>query len=384
MVYDVAILGAGASGLFVGAHLRDKNVCLIDHQPKVAQKIKVSGGGKCNITNAYMSPDHFLGDQQFTAFALKKYDEKALLSFFTNQGVHPSVNPRVREGQYFFKTSDEPITVLKQRTRHHKLFLNEAIKTVVHPGEHFVVTTEKKSIQAKRVVVALGGMSFSQIGGSDLGFKIAQTFGHTVVPPKPALVGLTVQPEQFWFKSLSGLSIDVRVHVNDHKVNGALLFTHKGISGPAVLTTSLYWDKGTITIDFLPQQELSTLFNPSKKLLSTATKLPKRFILAFLEAIGVSDKPVNQLTKEDKEHLEQLKNYRFAPAGTVGFSKAEVTKGGVSTNEVDAKTMESKKQKGLYFIGEVLNVTGELGGYNFQWAFSSAMMCVKELNNVKL
>ena len=185
-------------------------------------------------------------------------------------------------------------------------------------------------------------MSYPSLGATDIGFKIAQKFGHTIIAPNPALVGFTVQKDQFWFKNLSGLSLeDVEIKVEDKVCRGGMLFTHKGCSGPVILSTSLYWQKGQISIDFLP----------SKK-----SYLPKRF------------KKVIQNSKFD------IHNYSFSPAGNFGYTKAEVTKGGVDTNEIDVNTMESNLQKGLYFIGEVLDVTGELGGYNFQWAFSSGMV----------
>jgi len=207
----------------------------------------------------------------------------------------------------------------------------------VEYDENYTIKTNKGDIVAEKLIVASGGLSYASIGGSDIGFKIAQKFGHTVNRLDPALVGFTVQKDQFWFKELSGLSVDVKIKVLDKTVEGMMLFTHKGCSGPAILTTSLYWKKGNISIDFLPKKD---------------SYLPKRF-------------------KQQIKGLDiDLNNYEMSPAGNFGYTKAEVTKGGIYTKEVN-NNFESKLQQNLYFIGEVLDVTGELGGYNFQWAFSS-------------
>ena len=187
---------------------------------------------------------------------------------------------------------------------------------------------------------------------------------------KPALVGLTVQKEQFWFKSLSGISFKANVKILKKEFFDDILFTHKGISGPAILNASLYWDKGKIVIDFLPNKEIKELLIYKNRFTITQIPLPKRFLKEFFKSIGFIDKKVKYLKNSDYEKLEYLKNYSFSPAGTFGFERAEVTKGGVDTKELDENLM-SKKNKNLFFIGEVVNVTGELGGYNLQWAFSS-------------
>ena len=235
-----------------------------------------------------------------------------------------------------------------------------------------MIETDKGILAAKKLVVASGGMSFPRLGASAIAFEIAESFGHTVHPPKPALVGLTLQKEQFWMKALSGISLPVTIRVGAKKIAADMLFAHKGISGPAVLNASLYWEKGEIEIDFLPGFVINDTFWRLHKQLSTALPLPKRFTKAFLASVGMADKAVHTLSKEEKERITSLHGYRFAPAGNFGFSKAEVTKGGVVTDEIDPKTMMSRKCEGLYFLGEALNVTGELGGYNFQWAFSTA------------
>ena len=217
------------------------------------------------------------------------------------------------------------------------------------------------------------------MGASEIGLDIAKNFGIKVKEFSPALVGLTVQKEQFWMRELSGLSCYVEIKVEDRIINEEMLFAHKGISGPAILSASLYWQKGELSIDFLPNQKIIELVSSSKKLLSSTIPLAKRLSKALLEAVEVEDKECKKLTKEDKEKLKKIHDYSFSPAGNFGFTKAEVSRGGVLSSELDFKTLESKYEKGLYFIGEVVDMTGELGGYNFQWAFSSAYLCAKSL-----
>jgi len=242
----------------------------------------------------------------------------------------------------------------------------------------FYVKTNKRTITAKAVVVASGGLSFPKIGASSIGYDIAESFGHRIVKTAPALVGFTVQKEQFFFKELSGVATDVHIKVGENICEGALLFAHKGLSGPAVLDASLYWEKGKIEVDFLPGFSWKSVQH-SKKQISSLIPMPKRVTKAFLIQLGIEDKMASKLTSEELNSLQTLKHYIFAPAGTFGYSKAEVTKGGVETSEVDSATMMSKKEKGLYFLGEVLDITGRLGGYNFQWAFSSAFTCSKSI-----
>jgi predicted Rossmann fold flavoprotein len=196
----------------------------------------------------------------------------------------------------------------------------------------------------------------------------------------PALVGLTLQKEQFWMKELSGLSCFVEISVENRVLREEMLFAHKGISGPAVLSASLYWRKGELSINFLPKNDIKVLVkNGGKKLLSSVIPLPKRLSKALLSAIDMQDKECSRVQKSEVEQLARLHHYTFAPAGNFGFTKAEVSRGGIVADELEPQTLESKKVKGLYFIGEVVDITGELGGYNFQWAFSSAYVCAKAI-----
>jgi len=337
MLYDIAIIGAGASGLMAASRFQDKKTCIIDKNPTIGAKIKISGGAKCNITNKYLSSDYYLGDKNFIETVFKKFDNKKLLTFLNQNGVYPTINEKIVKGTYFCKSSDEPIMMFRKLISKSKLYLNTEVQDVKYKDGNFIIQTSKGIIQSKKLIVASGGLSYATLGATDIGFKIAEKFGHTVTRLDPALVGFTVQKPEFWFKELSGLSIDAKIKVENKVLEGKMLFTHKGCSGPVVLSTSLYWKKGNISIDFAPYK---------------TSYLPKR----FKQAIKNIDVDIH--------------NYQMAPAGNFGYTKAEVTKGGVLTSQLK-NNLESKYQKGLYFIGEVLDVTGELGGYNFQWAFSS-------------
>jgi len=339
-IYDIAILGAGASGLMCASSLQHKKTCIIDKNNFIGSKIKVSGGTKCNITNKYLNSDKYLGDKNFIDTVFKTFNNDNLMKFLNKNKLFPKLNEKIVKGAYFCKSSNDVIDMFKKLTSQTKYFLNTEVVDVKYENNYFKIVTNKQTIKANKLIVASGGLSFVTLGATDIGFKIAKSFGHNIVTLQPALVGFTVQKEQFWFKDLSGLSLEnVEIKVNNKICKGSLLFTHKGCSGPVILSTSLYWQKGQISINFLPHKD---------------SYLPKRFRQA-IKNIDID-----------------LKNYCFAPAGNFGYTKAEVTKGGIDTNEINPTTMESKLQKDLYFVGEVLNVTGELGGYNFQWAFSSA------------
>ncbi len=338
--------------MMVAYRYHDSDIALLDANAFMAQKVKISGGGKCNITNTSVTPSHFYGEQNFIASILKHFGRDDLLAFLKRHGVALVLR---KNHCYFCQNSSMDIISIFQNLKN---FYRGAKVLRVEKKEHFIIHTATKRFACKHLIVASGGLSYPRIGASDIALEIAKSFGHTIVTPKPALVGLTVQKEQFWFKALSGLSIEVAISVRGKRFEDALLFTHKGISGPVVLNTSLYWDKGEIEVDFLPKISLSNLEKMPKKKIP----LPKRFLNAFLE----------------RYPLAMLKSYRFAPAGNFGYSKAEAMRGGICTDEIDSESMMSLREKNLYFVGECLDVTGELGGYNLQWAFSSAQrLCLR-------
>lgn len=375
---EIIIIGGGASGLMLASLLPKQSALVIEANGKTGAKIAVSGGGKCNITNARMDSSFYRGESSFIQKSLKAFDQNALLAWIEARGVSPVLK---KENQYFCPNSaKELLQILEQESKKQTFLLGEKVISVDKRGLYFSVKTDKRVLTSKAVAVASGGVSYPILGATSVGYEIAASFGHTVVKTAPALVGLTVQKEQFFFKELSGASIDVQIKAAGRLCEGSLLFTHKGISGPAVLDASLYWEKGNITIDFLPAFSWD-LVRSSKKQLTSILPLPKRVAKAFLIQLGIEDKIGSKVDAEELKRLKTLNCYSFAPAGTFGYSKAEVTKGGICTNEVNADTMMSLKSDGLYFIGEVLDVTGRLGGYNFQWAFSSAFVCAASLKH---
>jgi len=353
-----------------------KDFVILDHNPQVGMKIKVSGGGKCNVTNETVSEDNYLGEQSFVRSVLQRYTPVQLLAFLKERGV----NPKIRSlGQYFCKKSaDEVINALIQHIPKNTLLLSQKIFSI-KKDEDFIVQTDKVNISAKHLVIATGSSAYPQVGGSDVGLALADQLEHTQENFTPVLVGWTVQKDQFWMKGLSGISSYVSIDVGHKKLFGDLLFAHKGISGPAVLSASLYWKKGLVKIDFLPNESLKEALKDKNKQISTQLQLPKRLIKELLENIGIKDKPVKSFSTDEWKKLALLKEYPMSPAGNFGLKKAEACRGGVNTTEIKAETMGSKIHENLYFVGEVVDVTGELGGYNFQWAFASAVVCAEAL-----
>lgn len=377
-IYDVLILGAGASSLMCAANLDKKlSVAIVEGNSKIAQKLKISGGSKCNFTNIEVTPNNYEADYDFVCASLEKFSKDDLLHYLHVRGLESEL----RKERYYFckKSSDEIIDILKKEIRGVELRLSENILHV-SKTELFEVKTSKETLRAKTVVVATGAKSYATLGATDIGLQIAKSFNIKVKDFHPALVGLTIQREQFWMRELSGLSCYVHVKVGDKILKEELLFTHKGISGPAILSASLYWQKGTISLDFLPNSHIFSLLSDSKKLLSSIIPLPKRLSKALLEALGVEDIECKKITAQMREKLQKIHNYEFSPAGNFGFSKAEVCRGGVLSEELNPYTLESLHVQNLHFIGEVVDVTGELGGYNFQWAFSSAVTCATAIN----
>lgn len=375
-IFDVVVIGGGASGLMFSSLMEAKKVAIIEHNQKLGAKILISGGGKCNITNEFVSDKHFLGNSSFVKSVLRGFDQNVTLRHFHQRGLKTT---KIKNNQYFCeKSAKDLLDILTKETNRHTILFGEELLDVSKVGDIFHIKTSKRELSAKNVVVASGGVSYSSVGASDVGYKIASKFGHQIVKIAPALVGLTLQKEQFFFKELSGISCDVSIEAGEQICEGSLLFAHKGISGPVVLDASLYWDKGEISIDFLPEIKLNDLRNSNKNI-STVLPMSKRLAMAFLTHLDLEDKKFSSLSKDEFEKLKTIKDYRFAPAGTFGYNKAEVTKGGVDTSEIDPKSMMSIKCQGLYFIGEVLDVTGRLGGYNLQWAFSSAFVAANAI-----
>lgn len=379
--YSLIIIGAGAAGLMCAAQLGRKDILILEHNDSPAAKIKISGGGRCNITNKNLSASDYLGNSAFISKVFDHFDNKDLLRFLAKRGLEPVLR---KESQYFCKeSSEELVDLLLREVERGSLRCGVEVIGVEKVKNLFRIDSSDGEFFAHRVLVATGGLSYRSCGASSIGFEIARSFGHTVVPPRPALAGLTLQPEQFWMKELAGVSLPVEISVGRRKFRSDMLFAHRGISGPAVLDASLFWNRGKITVDFLPDKRLKSLFRSKKRSAFLQIPLPKRFLKSFFEALEIPDITYDKMDETQKQRLSLLKSYAFAPAGSFGYTKAEVTKGGVSTDEVDPLTMQSRLVKGLYFAGELLDVTGRVGGYNFQWAFSSAAVAAKSLKSME-
>ncbi|WP_157670050.1 NAD(P)/FAD-dependent oxidoreductase [Chitinibacter sp. GC72] len=377
---DVVIIGAGAAGLMCAATAgqRGRRVVLIDHRIKLAEKIRISGGGRCNFTNLNIHPDCYISNNpHFVKSALKQYTQHDFIAMVYKHGL--SFHEKTLGQLFCDQNSEGIIQMLKDEVMQGDVTwrMGTSINRVARTESGaFIVETSQETWQCQSVVIASGGLSIPQIGATAFGYEVAKQFGLNIVPQTAALVPLTFQPEDLW-PELAGVAIEEAVvSCQNQQFREAILFTHKGVSGPAILQISSYWQPGeVIEIDLIPDLDLQAIFaNASRDaLLSTVLSdvLPKRFIQVWLQTQG-EIKPLKQYSPKVLQELErQLHHWQVKPSGTVGYKKAEVTRGGVDTDELLSKTMMARKVPGLYFIGEVVDVTGWLGGYNFQWAWSS-------------
>jgi len=397
MQFDAVVVGAGAAGLFCAANAgqRGLKVLLVDHAEKIAEKIRISGGGRCNFTNRDAGPDNFLSDNpHFCRSVLARY---AAADFIALVHRHRIAFHEKHKGQLFCDDSSEQIIAMLLReceaggvTRWQPC----NVQAVRHSDNGFELDTDRGAVRALNVVIATGGLSIPKIGASDFGYRVAKQFGHRLIEPRPALVPLTFDA-QAWapFSALAGLSLEVTIENDGPKRERGrfiedLLFTHRGISGPAVLQISSFWRPGqALTVDLAPGLDLAVALREAKAISKRqlgnelAAVLPQRLAETWLARDGVAaDLPMPQVRDRDLESLAAgLERWQIVPDGSEGWRKAEVTAGGVDTRELNQQSMESKRQPGLHFIGEVVDVTGWLGGYNFQWAWASAMACARAL-----
>jgi predicted Rossmann fold flavoprotein len=380
VIRDVIIIGAGASGLFCAIECgrRGRSVLVLDHADRICSKVLVSGGGRCNFTNLNVTPEHYLSSNpHFCRSALTRFTPQDLLSLVREHGI---AYYEKEQGQLFcVKTSREIVLLLKQECDNAGVVvrLGCRIDRVEKEGR-FRLVTGQGVFHADSLVVATGGLSYRNLGASEFGHDLARQFGLTVTPVRPALVPFTwTGADRKTFQDLAGVSFECEVSCGNKAFRGRLLFTHRGLSGPAALQASLYWKQGEIlSVDLLPGTDVAAVLEAerrSKQELKTLLSrfFPRRFADLWCGLFAPS-RPINQCSGKDLRAVaEMLHAWQVVPAGTEGYGTAEVTAGGVDTDEVSSKTMEAKKVSGLYFIGELLDVTGELGGYNLHWAWAS-------------
>jgi predicted Rossmann fold flavoprotein len=382
--YDVIVIGAGAAGMMCAATAgqRGRRVLLVDHYPKLGEKIRISGGGRCNFTNLHASPANYLSrNPHFCRSALARYTPRHFVALVER---HRIAYHEKTLGQLFCDDSaTQVIAMLKAECDAGGVEWRMPceVRAVAREGAGFRVDTAAGPVTCASVVVATGGLTVPKIGATPFGYRLAEQFGLAVVPPKPALVPLSLDPQALdRYGDLSGVSLEAEVSCRGARFRESLLFTHRGLSGPAILQASSYWQDGpaadAIHVNLLPGVDAQAWIAERRRaraLLATllAETLPKRFAQAWCEVRGFA-KPMAELSdKALADAARDLADWLVHPSGTLGYNKAEVTLGGVDTRGLSSKTMEAAAVPGLYFIGEVVDVTGHLGGYNFQWAWAS-------------
>ncbi|MGA1186616.1 MAG: NAD(P)/FAD-dependent oxidoreductase [Candidatus Puniceispirillaceae bacterium] len=384
--YDVVIIGAGAAGLMcaIEAGKRGRRVLVLDHAKKLAEKIRISGGGRCNFTNLYADAEKFLSQNpHFCKSALRQYSQHDFINLLHAHriGFHEK-----KLGQLFCDNSSQDIITMLQTecaSARANIRLDQHIEDIQRMDTGFVVAGNFPKITSESVVIATGGLSIPKIGATGFGYQIAQKFGLTIVPTRPGLVPLTFDAEMLTrCKSLSGLSVEATVHCQRTEFAEGLLFTHRGLSGPSILQISSYWHDGMpVTVNLAPGTDIAAALKAGKRqhpkqdvVTCLSHYLPKRLAADICAQAGMD----SQLAAHNDNRLGQLgaavNGWQLVPAGTEGYRTAEVTLGGVDTADLSSSTMQAKHVPGLYFIGEVVDVAGHLGGYNFQWAWSSGFV----------
>ncbi|EKM96031.1 NAD(P)/FAD-dependent oxidoreductase [Stutzerimonas degradans] len=381
---EVIIIGAGAAGLMCAfsAARRGRQVLLLDHANKAGKKILMSGGGRCNFTNLYTEPANFLSNNpHFCKSALARYTQWDFLELVGRHGV-PYHEKKL--GQLFCdnKSSDILEMLLAEcGDAGVELHLSTAVQAIEKTAQGYALETGLGALHCQSLVIATGGLSIPTLGASGFGYQVARQFGHTVLPTRAGLVPFTITEPALktLCGELSGTSVDCRVSCNGQSFRENLLFTHRGLSGPAMLQISSYWQAGeALAIDLLPERDAEQWLldeqaaRPNIELKTLLGEVFTRKMATLLCELWFASKPLKQYTPAElKSVAARLSDWQLVPAGTEGYRTAEVTLGGVDTREVSSKTMESQKSAGLYFVGEVLDVTGHLGGFNFQWAWAS-------------
>ena len=383
--YDVIVLGAGAAGLHCAATAgeRGRKTLVIDHAKRPGKKILISGGGKCNFTNYYVEPEKFLCENpHFCKSALSQYTQWDFIALVEKYKI---AYHEKTLGQLFCDDSAKDIVaMLMSECEKNKVdfqFQSEIVKVEKQANNPFTVSTSKGDFICESLVVATGGLSMPKLGATPFAYKLAEQFKLSVLPTRAGLVPFTLQPElKETLAEISGVSANVSVATNNTTFSEDMLITHRGLSGPAILQISSYWNSGDeISINLLPNASFTESFEESLQQQANitlknwlATIFAKRFAEKLVDIFKLPNVPIKQLNKADIQKLNtHLHAWLLKPAGTEGYRTAEVTLGGVDTDQISSKTMQVKSQAGLFFIGEAVDVTGWLGGYNFQWAWSS-------------
>ncbi len=381
--YDTIIIGAGAAGLMcaIQAGKRGGKVLLIDAAKNVGEKIRISGGGRCNFTNLNIKADNFLSNNPaFCISALKRFTTQDFISLIEKYQI---TYHEKTLGQLFCDGSSKQIIqmLLEECSQNNvEIILEVVVKEITKNADNFLVQTGSQIFETKSLVIATGGLSIPKMGATDFGYRIARQFGLKIIQPTPALVPLILDDETIsQTKILSGVSLETVVSCGKRRFQEGLLFTHKGLSGPVILQISSYWKKGAeIVINLAPQKDVFSWLCEEKNLRPKqeihnilSTFLPKSLALFIINKTNVFGNLADLSNSKLTKIANQINYWKIIPVGTEGFAKAEVTLGGVDTDEISSKTFEVKKVPNLYFIGEVLDVTGQLGGYNFGWAWAS-------------
>jgi hypothetical protein len=380
---DVIVLGAGAAGLMAGieAARRGRRVLVVDHAARAGEKIRISGGGRCNFTNLGIAADRFLSkNPRFALSALKRYTQWDFIARLDTAGIawHEKTL-----GQLFCDGSAKEVVALLTgdlAAAGGELWLSCALGGVRREGAGFAVETARGQVHAASVIVATGGKSIPKMGATGFGYQLAESFGLPLVETRPALVPLTFAEQELgWMTPLAGVALPARVGCGRVTFDEAVLFTHRGLSGPAILQISSYWREGqAIGLDLCPGVDVAAALRGAKQengralLRSHLARLVPEKLARHLEADLGLEAPIGSLSNKVLDDVAmQMRDWPLRPVGSEGYRTAEVTLGGVDTDALDARTMEAKGVPGLYFVGEVIDVTGWLGGYNFQWAWSS-------------
>ena len=380
---DVVIIGAGAAGMMcaIRAGQRGRSVVLIDHAKSAGDKIRISGGGRCNFTNIHATAKNYLSENpHFCKSALARFTPQDFIAMVDQYGI--SWHEKTL-GQLFCDNSAKDIINMlrtEMQQANVRLDLNTTVSDITKTTDGFAITTSYGKIEASSLVIATGGKSIPKMGATGFAYQVAGQFGHSLIETRPGLVPLTLEPNLLeQLSPLSGIAVDAELRHGKTRFREALLFTHRGMSGPAILQISSYWREGDeVVLTVEPDFDFLALLKNARKIngkqsaqTALAEKLPRRLAQFFTEKTQLN-KPLADLPDKVLANLvAAIQDWHIKPAGSEGYRTAEVTLGGINTSELDSKTMESKKLQGLYFIGECVDVTGWLGGFNFQWAWAS-------------